>query len=61
VCALHWAFIARRCRGIPNRSLSFNPPNQPGAVDGAAYAVHEWGADQVLASPGELLNWLRLA
>jgi len=27
--------------------------------DGAA--VHEWGADQVLASPGELLNWLRLA
>ena len=24
VCALHWAFIARRYRGIPNRSLSFN-------------------------------------
>jgi phosphoglycolate phosphatase len=27
--------------------------------DGAA--VHEWGADHVLAHPGELLNWLGLA
>jgi hypothetical protein len=38
VCALHWAFIARRYRGIPNRSLSFNLLNEPGDVDGAAYA-----------------------
>jgi phosphoglycolate phosphatase len=28
---------------------------------GAGAAVHEWGADAVLAHPGELLNWLRLA
>ncbi len=38
VCALHWAFIARRYRGIPNRALSFNLLNEPGTEDGAAYA-----------------------
>ena len=38
VCAAHWACIARRYRGIPNRNLSFNPLNEPGAIDGAAYA-----------------------
>jgi hypothetical protein len=37
-CALHWAFIARRYRGIPNRNLSFNLLNEPGDVDAAAYA-----------------------
>jgi hypothetical protein len=38
VCALHWAFIARRYRGIPNRALSFNLLNEPDIDDGAAYA-----------------------
>jgi hypothetical protein len=38
VCARHWAFIARRYRGIPNRSLSFNLLNEPRTADGAAYA-----------------------
>jgi hypothetical protein len=38
VCALHWAFIARRYRGIPNRNLSFNLLNEPGDIDAAAYA-----------------------
>jgi len=38
VCAQHWAFIARRYRGIPNRFLSFNLLNEPGDIDGAAYA-----------------------
>lgn len=28
---------------------------------GIGAAIHEWGADEVLAHPGELLNWLRLA
>jgi hypothetical protein len=38
VCALHWAFIARRYRGIPNRALSFNLLNEPGIDDGPSYA-----------------------
>jgi hypothetical protein len=38
VCALHWAFIARRYRDIPDRSLSFNLLNEPGTDDGPAYA-----------------------
>ncbi|MCX7028568.1 MAG: cellulase family glycosylhydrolase [Spirochaetes bacterium] len=38
VCALHWAFIARRYRGIANRNLSFNLLNEPNTDDGAAYA-----------------------
>jgi hypothetical protein len=35
---MHWAFIARRYRDIPNRNLSFNLLNEPGTVDGSAYA-----------------------
>jgi hypothetical protein len=38
VCALHWAFIARRYRGIPSSRLSFNLLNEPGEVDGPVYA-----------------------
>jgi hypothetical protein len=37
-CAKHWAFIARRYRGIPNRSLSLNLLNEPRTADGASYA-----------------------
>lgn len=29
VCALHWAFFARRYKGIPNDALSFNLVNEP--------------------------------
>lgn len=32
VCALHWAFFARRYKGIPNEELSFDLFNEPGDV-----------------------------
>lgn len=42
VCALHWATFAKRYKGIPNRSLSFNLLNEPAGVSaerhGAAIA-----------------------
>ena len=38
VCAMHWAFFARRYRGIPNERLSFNLINEPSNVDGKTYA-----------------------
>jgi len=38
VCAMHWAFFARRYKGIPNERLSFNLFNEPGDVDGRTYA-----------------------
>ncbi len=37
VCCRHWAFFARRYKGVPNRELSFNLFNEPGEVDDAAY------------------------
>ena len=38
VCAVHWAFFARRYRGIPNERLSFNLINEPAKIDGETYA-----------------------
>jgi len=33
VCAKHWAFFARRYKGIPGARLSFNLLNEPGKID----------------------------
>ena len=37
LCAKHWAFFARRYRGIPNEELSFNLFNEPPDMDDAQY------------------------
>lgn len=37
VCALHWAALARRYRGIPGARLSFDLLNEPKAVTGEQY------------------------
>ncbi len=37
VCCRHWAFFARRYKGIPSRELSFNLFNEPGDVSEEAY------------------------
>ena len=37
VCAAHWAFFARRYRGIPNSQLSFNLLNEPGDLAPETY------------------------
>ncbi len=39
VCAKHWAFVAKRYRGIPNERLSFNLINEPAQIEGALYAT----------------------
>lgn len=33
ICAKHWAFFARRYKGIPNDRLSFNLFNEPSLID----------------------------
>ena len=38
VCARHWAFVAKRYRGIPNERLSFDLLNEPAQLAGALYA-----------------------
>lgn len=38
VCAKHWAFFARRYKGIPSKEMSFNLFNEPGDVEDEAYA-----------------------
>lgn len=37
VCAMHWAFFARRYKDVPNTHLSFNLLNEPANIDAAAY------------------------
>lgn len=37
VCAKHWAFFAKRYKGIPSSALSFNLFNEPGDVSEADY------------------------
>lgn len=37
VCAMHWAFFARRYKDVPNTHLSYNLLNEPAAIDGATY------------------------
>lgn len=38
VCARHWAMLAKRYRGRPNREVSFNLFNEPFGIDNATYA-----------------------
>lgn len=38
VCAKHWAFVAKRYRGVPNERLSFDLLNEPAQIEGALYA-----------------------
>ncbi len=38
ICAAHWAFLARRYRGIPNSKISFDLINEPNGVDNPTYA-----------------------
>ena len=38
VCALHWAYFAKRWKGIPNEALSFNLFNEPPDVSEEKYA-----------------------
>ena len=37
VCCKHWAFFARRYKGVPSKELSFNLFNEPGEVSEEAY------------------------
>lgn len=37
VCCKHWAFFARRYKGVPSSELSFNLFNEPGEVSEEAY------------------------
>jgi hypothetical protein len=38
VCGKHWAFFARRYKGVPSKEMSFNLFNEPGDVEEEAYA-----------------------
>jgi endoglucanase len=38
ICAEHWAFLAKRFKGIPDREMSFDLLNEPDGVDNATYA-----------------------
>lgn len=37
VCAMHWAYFAKRYKGISNRYLSFNLVNEPSHISSEAY------------------------
>ena len=37
VCCVHWAMFARRYKGVPNETLSFNLFNEPPAMQDEAY------------------------
>lgn len=37
LCAMHWAYFARRYKGVPNSHLSFNLLNEPANIDGPTY------------------------
>jgi aryl-phospho-beta-D-glucosidase BglC (GH1 family) len=39
VCALHWAYFARRYKDVPNSHLSFNLLNEPADVDAKTYLL----------------------
>lgn len=66
-CAFHWAHFAKRYRGIPNASLSFNLLNEPGNVERAAYekvarilvdAIRKEDPDRLVIADG--LRWGRV-
>lgn len=61
VCAKHWAFFAKRYRGIPNDALSFNLFNEPANVSDAAYtrvaskliqAIHQEDPNRFIVADG---------
>jgi len=63
VCALQWAFFARRYAGIPNERLSFNLINEPGKIDGETYArvaerlvdaIRQEDPDRLIIADGDL-------
>ena len=37
ICAMHWAYFARRYKGVPSTHLSFNLLNEPANIDGTTY------------------------
>lgn len=64
VCAKHWAFFARRYKGISNRKLSFNLFNEPHDISADAYtkvvaimatAIRSQDHDRLIIADG--LNW----
>ena len=38
ICAMHWAYFAKRYKDVPNKYLSFNLVNEPGEIASADYA-----------------------
>jgi len=64
VCAAHWAYFARRYKGIPNERLSFDLMNEPGNVSPEAYrsvvqqlveAIHREDPARLIIADG--LQW----
>lgn len=64
VCAAHWAYFARRYKGIPNRQLSFDLLNEPGDIQPEAYravvqklvaAIHREDPERLIIADG--LRW----
>ncbi len=61
VCAKHWAFFARRYRGIPNDELSFNLMNEPPSgctnyaeiVEMLSAAIHAEDPARFIVADGE--------
>ena len=65
-CAFHWAHLARRFKGVPNRRLSFDLLNEPANVSEAAYvkvvtrlvqAIRAEDAERLIIADG--LRWGR--
>ncbi len=61
ICARHWAFVAKRYRGIHNRELSFDLFNEPKGLDNATYyrvakilceAIHREDPDRLIICDG---------
>ncbi len=66
VCAMHWAYFARRYKDVPNTHLSFNLLNEPADIDGETYyrvvnqlvrAIRCEDPDRLIIADG--LNWGR--
>lgn len=64
VCAKHWAFFAKRYKGIPNKELSFNLINEPPSIAPALYvnviqklvdAIRTEDPERLIIADG--LNW----
>lgn len=66
VCAFHWAYFARRYKGIPNQQLSFDLLNEPGRIPEEVYykvakrlveAIRSEDPDRLIIADG--LSWGR--